>query len=169
MNVSELMTTSVKSCSTNDDLQRAAQIMWEGDCGALPVLDADNRVVGMITDRDICMAAYTQSRPLWQIPVPSAMATRVYGVRETDPVEMVETLMRRVRVRRLPVLDTHGRLKGILSMNDLARHAHSSQGRKNNGLSGDSIVHTLAAIGEAQVPAGRKDPAGSVNGTHFAA
>ncbi len=168
MNVSELMTTSVKSCGTNDDLQRAAQIMWESDCGALPVLDADDRVVGMITDRDICMAAYTQSRPLWQIPVSSAMANKVHGIRETDPVEMVETLMRRVRVRRLPVLDTHGRLKGILSMNDLARHAHRSQGRKSNGLSGDSIVHTLAAIGEAHAPSGAKESTGSVNGAHFA-
>jgi CBS domain-containing protein len=167
MNVSELMTTSVKSCGTSDDLQRAAQIMWEGDCGAIPVLDDDKRVVGMITDRDICMAAYTQNRPLWQIPVSSAMATKVHGIRETDPVEIVETLMRRVRVRRLPVLDTHGRLTGILSMNDLARHAHRSQGRKNNGLSGDSIVHTLAAIGEA--PASAKGPSGSVNGAHFAA
>jgi CBS-domain-containing membrane protein len=169
MNVSELMTTSVKSCGSHDDLQRAAQIMWENDCGALPVLDADNRVVGMITDRDICMAAYTQSRPLWQIPVSSAMAHQVHGVRESDPVEVVETLMRRVRVRRVPVLDGHGRVKGILSMNDLARHAHRSAGRKSNGLSGDSIVHTLSVIGEPQAPAGAKEAKASGNGAHFSA
>jgi CBS domain-containing protein len=168
MNVSELMTTSVKSCGSHDDLQRAAQIMWDNDCGVLPVLDADNRVVGMITDRDICMAAYTQGRPLWQIPVSSAMAHQVHDVRESDPVEVVETLMRRVRVRRVPVLDGHGRVKGILSMNDLARHAHRSAGRKSNGLSGDSIVHTLSVIGEPQAPAGAKAKAQG-NGAHFSA
>ena len=99
MNVSELMTTSVKSCGLHgNDLHRAAQMMWESDCGALPVLDADNRVVGMITDRDICMAAYTQSPAPLADPGVSAMANKVHGIRETDPVEMVETLMRRVRV-----------------------------------------------------------------------
>jgi CBS domain-containing protein len=152
MNASELMTTNVKSCSASDTLQRAAQIMWENDCGAVPVVNADNRVVGMITDRDICMAAYTQGRPLWQIPISSAMANKVHGVRETDPLEMVEMLMRRVQVRRVPVLDGDGRLSGILSMNDLARRAHRSLGRKN-GLSGDSVVQTLAAICEPRATA----------------
>jgi CBS-domain-containing membrane protein len=144
MNASELMTTSVKSCSNSDTLQRAAQLMWEDDCGAVPVVDADNRVVGIVTDRDICMAAYTQGRPLWQIPISSAMAKKVHGVRESDPIEVVETLMQRAQIRRVPVLDGDGRLKGILSMNDLARRAHHA-GRKD-GLSGDSIVQTLAAI-----------------------
>jgi CBS domain-containing protein len=146
MNASELMTTDVKSCGVNDNLQRAAQIMWESDCGAVPVVDGDGRVVGIITDRDICMSAYTQGLPLWQIPVSSAMAKHVHGAREDDPIEAVEQLMRRTQVRRVPVLDREARLKGILSLNDLARHAHRSAGRKSNGLSGDSISQTLAAI-----------------------
>jgi CBS domain-containing protein len=158
MNVSELMSTAAKSCGTHDNLQRAAQIMWENDCGVVPVVDGDGRVVGMITDRDICMAAYTQGQALWQIPVSNAMANQVYGVRETDPLEGVETLMRRVRVRRVPVLDGDGRLKGILSMNDLARHAHRSAGRKTNGLSDESIVQTLAAICQPQAAARAKEP-----------
>jgi len=152
MNVSELMSTAVKSCGTNDNLQCAAQIMWENDCGAVPVVDGDGRVVGMITDRDICMAAYTQGQQLSQIPVSNAMANHVHGVRETDPLEVVGTLMRRAKVRRVPVLDRDGHLKGILSMNDLARQAHRSVGRKTNGLSGDSIVETLAAICEPHAP-----------------
>jgi CBS-domain-containing membrane protein len=67
---------------------------------------------------------------------------------KTDPVDMVEALMQRVRVRRVPVLDKEGRLMGIVSMNDLARHAHRSIGRKADGLGGDSIVQTLAAVCE---------------------
>ncbi len=66
--------------------------------------------------------------------------------------------MRRVRVRRVPVLDANGRLKGILSMNDLARHAHRSVGRKTNGLSGDSIVQTIAAICEPNAMASVREP-----------
>lgn len=87
------------------------------------------------------------------------MAKHVHGVRETDPLEVVETLMRRVRVRRVPVLDEGGRLKGILSMNDLARHAHRSAGHKANGLNGDSIVQTLAAICEPPPPAAKANDA----------
>jgi CBS domain-containing protein len=146
MKVSDLMTTAVNSCDAHDNLQRAAQIMWENDCGIVPAVDGDGRVVGMITDRDICMAAYTHGESLWQIPVSSAMANLVHSVRETDSLEVVETLMRRVRVRRVPVLDQDGRLKGLLSMNDLARYAHVPAGRDGDGLSGDSIVQTLAAI-----------------------
>jgi len=158
MNLSDLMTRTVKSCGVNDNLQRAAQLMWENDCGAVPVVDGEGRVVGMITDRDICMAAYTHGQPLWQLPVSDAMAKQVHGVRENDPLEVVETLMRRVRVRRVPVLDGDGRLKGILSMNDLARHAHRSAGRKANGLSGDSVVQTLAAICEPHTIARATEP-----------
>jgi CBS domain-containing protein len=112
MNVSTLMSTAAKSCGPNDDLQRAAQIMWESDCGVVPVVDREERVVGMITDRDICMAAYTHGQPLWQIPVSNAMAKEVHGVRENALVEAAEGLMRRLRVRRVPVLDGDGRLKG---------------------------------------------------------
>jgi len=65
MNASDVMTKTVRSCSAGDSLQRAAQLMWEGDCGSVPVVDSDNRVVGILTDRDIAMAAYTQGRPLW--------------------------------------------------------------------------------------------------------
>ncbi len=147
MHVSELMTTAAKSCGPNDNVQLAAQIMWENDCGVVPVIDDDGRVIGMVTDRDVCMAAYTHGKPLWQIPVSNAMARHVYGIRENERVEVAEALMRRVRVRRVPVLDGEGRLKGILSLNDLARHGHRSAGHPHNGLSGDSIMQTLSSIG----------------------
>jgi CBS domain-containing protein len=159
--VSDLMTTAVRSCSANDHLQRVAQIMWETDCGVVPVVDGDGRLVGMITDRDICMAAYTQGKPLSHIGVSHAMAKEVHGVHDTDRVEAAEDLMRRARVRRVPVLDSDGRLKGILSMNDLARHVHcSSIGRKASGLSGDSIAWTLAAICERHTGTDVKRPNG---------
>ena len=151
MNISHLMTTDVKSCGQNDNLQRAAQIMWENDCGVVPVVDAENRVVGMITDRDVCMGAYTQGLPLRLIAVSSAMSKQVHSVRENDALEAVETMMRQARIRRVPVLDGSGHLRGILSMNDVARHGHRSAGRNTNGLSGDSIVQTLAAICEPHV------------------
>jgi CBS domain-containing protein len=161
-NVRDLMTTAVRSCTTGDNLQRAAQIMWESDCGVVPVVDRDGRLVGMITDRDICMAAYTQGKPLSHIGVFYAMAKEVHGVHDTDRIEAAEDLMRRVRVRRVPVLDRDGRLKGILSMNDLARHVHCSPvGRWASGLSTDRIAWTLAAICERPNGRSAKQPNGT--------
>jgi CBS domain-containing protein len=144
------MSTGVRSCSTEDNLLRPAQIMWENDCGVVPVVDRDGHLKGIITDRDICMAAYTQGQPLSQIHVSDAMAKEVHAVRDTDPVHVAEELMRRVRVRRVPVLDAEGRLSGILSMGDLARYLrhYSSFGRKSDGVSGDSLARTLGSICE---------------------
>ena len=150
MNVADLMTTPVMSCSYDDDAQRAAQIMWDNDCGALPVLDEQGHLAGMITDRDICMAAYTRGQALWQIPVSAVMTAHVHRVHESDTLEAAERVMKDARVRRVPVLDGGGKLAGILSMNDLARNARHASGRahKADGLSSESIMQTLAAIRE---------------------
>jgi len=148
MIVSDLMTPAVKSCGIHDNLDRAARIMWENDCGIVPMIDGERRVLGMITDRDICMAAYTRGHELSRIPVSTAMAKKIHAVHENDRIEVAEGLMQRAQVRRLPVLDREGRLKGILSMNDLVRHANLSAGRKAGGLGSDSIAQTLAAICE---------------------
>lgn len=123
MKIRQVMTKSVKTCSPNDDLNVAADVMWKNDCGCVPILDADAKVVGMLTDRDIAMAAYTQGRPLAQIPVPTAMATHVLVCRADDEIDVAERLMRENQIRRLPVVDAEGHLNGIVSLNDIARLA----------------------------------------------
>jgi CBS domain-containing protein len=62
--VQQVMTMSVYSCHVNDHLGTAAKLMWEHDCGVVPVVNDDGRAIGMLTDRDICMAAFTQGRVL---------------------------------------------------------------------------------------------------------
>jgi len=128
MKVSELMKREVQACSVHDNLERAARIMWECDCGCVPVVDDDARVVGMLTDRDVCMAGYTQGKPYAEILVTSAMATKVFGVDAQDQVEVAEAIMRTHRVRRLPVFEGT-KLVGILSLSDVATHAHKARGQ----------------------------------------
>jgi CBS-domain-containing membrane protein len=154
MNTSELMTTDVHSCFASDSLDRAAFIMWENDCGSVPVVDTDNRVVGMLTDRDICMAAFAQGLPLSKIKVASAMSKHVFGVTEWDPLESVEALMRQARVRRVPVLDGRGRIRGIVSLNDLVRYASESMGAASDGLI-EGVTQTLAVITRPRPTLGR--------------
>ena len=74
MKIEDIMTRDVRTCTSSDTLATAAQIMWENDCGAVPVLDAEDRVVGIITDRDLAMAAHLQGVPLRDSRVASAMA-----------------------------------------------------------------------------------------------
>jgi CBS domain-containing protein len=147
----DVMSRDPRTCAPSDTLHRAAQIMWEGDCGCVPVVDSSSRVVGMITDRDVCMAAYTQGLALWQIPVSSAASQGVVAVRDSDTLDYAERQMQRHRLRRLPVLDAEGRVVGILSLSDLARSAvRGDHGR--GGVRAEGVARTLEAI---CVPAGR--------------
>ena len=144
MNVEQVMTRDVTACRPEDSLVRAAQIMWEHDRGCVPVLDGGGRVVAVITDRDVCMAAYTRGLPLRDMSVGSAASRRLISVVAGDEVATAEQLMREYQIRRLPVVDSAGKLLGMLSTTDLARRARD--GHRFEELSAEGVVKTLAAI-----------------------
>jgi CBS domain-containing protein len=122
--VRDLMTADVATCGTDASLADAARIMWSRDCGFVPVTRGERGpLCGVVTDRDACMAAYTQGRPLAEIPVRTAMATDVVSVHEDEPLTLAHARMRERRVRRLPVVDDTQRVVGVLSINDVALHA----------------------------------------------
>jgi CBS domain-containing protein len=143
MQIRKIMSTPPVTCREGDTLNRPAQLMWEHDCGVIPVTDGDGKLVGMITDRDICMAAYTQGRALPEIPVVDAMTTQVYSCRPDESIEAAEGLMRDNQIRRVPIVDDTRRLVGLVSLHDLARYTASVG--ETNGLNRD-FVQTVAAI-----------------------
>jgi len=142
--VAEVMRPA-QTCRPGDSLNEAARLMWELDCGAVPVVNDAGRLVGIITDRDICMAAYTRGKSLPAFSVESAMATEVATAALTDPLETITRLMRQRRVRRVPVVD-RGRLVGIVSLADIARHFESEDGV--SAVLGLELARTLAAVSE---------------------
>jgi CBS domain-containing protein len=142
MQVEQIMNQPPVACRAHDTLNVAAQLMWEHDFGALPVMADDGRVIGIVTDRDICMAAYTQGRRLQAIPVEVAMAKEVFTCKRDSSVEDAEHLMGEKQIRRLPVLDDAGQLVGMLSLGDIARELGAS--RKKSVIR--EFVQTLAAI-----------------------
>jgi CBS domain-containing protein len=148
MNVSQLMNRNVDTCRPTDTLAAAASRMWEADIGCLVVVGEDGKVLGMVTDRDACMAAYTQGRPLHEIPVSVAMSREIYSCGPNDSLIEAEEVMRSRKVRRLPVLDADAKLVGIVSLNDLALESERESGRKGRQVSGQEISATLAAICE---------------------
>lgn len=142
MQVRELMTQPAATCRTTDHLDTPARLMWECDCGSVPVVDEDGRLAGMITDRDITMAAYTTGEPLRSISVGQVMSREVLAVQPDAGIDEVEKLMREGQVRRIPIIDTDGRPKGIVSLNDLARTAMLSRPSRADRV----LVETLAVI-----------------------
>lgn len=144
MKIKEVMSQPPVTCPTSATLDNAARLMWEFDCGVVPVVDEKGHVAGVVTDRDICMAAYTQGKPLHLIGVTSAMAKDVVTVNAGESVETVEQLMREKLVRRLPVLDGDSMIVGLVSMNDLARLA----ARAKRSTVDRELVSTLAAVCE---------------------
>jgi CBS domain-containing protein len=162
MNVEELMTKSVKSCGPEDSLEAAARLMWENDCGCVPITDEQGRPLAMLTDRDVCMAALTQGRTLGEIRVNSAMSGSLHVARVRDPLSEAERQMQEFQVRRLPVVGVDGRLVGVLSMNDIAREAARERPQRQRAVTSDDVAATLASIcrprvclidGEGQTPA----------------
>lgn len=143
MNIQEIMSKPAVTCRPSDTLNTAAQLMWEHDCGAIPVVNDDNSVVGMITDRDICMATYTRGSAPQAIQISEAMANQVFSCHPDESLEAAERLMSDKQVRRIPVVDGDNHAVGLLSLNDIARYAASS--RKKNGIDRE-VTQTLAAI-----------------------
>jgi CBS domain-containing protein len=157
MQVKDLMTPSPTACTLQDTTNEAARIMWERDCGAVPVVDDQGRVVGMITDRDICIAAYFQGEPLSQIRVADVMSRELSTVRPDDDVTRAEHVMREHQIRRLPVVADGQLLVGILSVGDLALHVPQASGSRQPAET-QELLQVLSAVSEPRASAepGRK-------------
>jgi CBS domain-containing protein len=142
MKVKDLMTTDVKRCTPETNLAAAAKIMWEGDCGAVPVTDEQDRVVGMITDRDICIAAATRPRTEGEIAVKDVISKAAYTCAPGDDVRAALETMKGRKVRRLPVVEQSGRLVGIVSIHDIAEQSRN----RGADVSPDSVLDAFIAI-----------------------
>ena len=127
MRVSELMSTKVVKCVPTDDLAGVAASLWDRDVGAAVVVDSEHRPIGMVTDRDICMAAYTRGCTLRAADVGSLLGRPVVTCATTDTVASAAEAMALHQVRRLPVLDGEGKLAGVVSLGDIARGHRATQ------------------------------------------
>lgn len=148
MLVKNLMTKSVMCCLPGETLSVAAERMWRNDCGALPVCESADRqmVVGMVTDRDICMHSLFNQRPLNELVVERAMTHGAKTCGISDNIQDAERIMRSASIRRLPVIDDSGILVGIVSLADIAREA-AKQGRSEKPeITVTEVAGTLSAI-----------------------
>jgi CBS domain-containing protein len=142
MKTKDVMTREVHTCRPETDLGMAALQMWEGDFGVLPVVTEEGEVVGMITDRDICMATASKNEAPSAIRVEEIMTGLVYSCSAVAEIREALKIMQQRRVRRLPVI-ANGKLVGLLSLNDLALKARSSA---TSELSVPDVEETLKEV-----------------------
>jgi len=121
--VHELMTRRVTNVHPATSIERAARLMEECDCGALPVIGDNGVLVGMITDRDIAIRIVARGRDARNAIVADCMTERVFACFANESVTECMRQMAHQQVRRMPIVDDRGRLVGILAQGDLARHA----------------------------------------------
>ncbi|HMC14859.1 MAG TPA: CBS domain-containing protein [Albitalea sp.] len=138
--VAEAMTRGVRTMSPNDSIQLAAQAMDELNVGVVPVCDGD-RLLGMVTDRDIAVRGVAQGRPPESTPLREVMSGDPLWCFEDDPLEQAIEQMRDAQVRRLPVVDRDRHLVGILSLGDVSATASTSD-----------VAEALACISEPAEP-----------------
>jgi len=140
MKVKELMTKEPKTCTPDTTVAEAAQMMWEADCGILPVVD-DGELVGVVTDRDMYIALATQNARAARLRVGAVAGKDVVTCVAEDDVETALAAMRHARVRRLPVVGFGNTVVGLLSMNDIVRSVGA-----DNAVRPDDVIETLKAI-----------------------
>jgi CBS-domain-containing membrane protein len=151
MKVREFMTTVAHTCRPEDTLDKAAHLLWAHDCGSLPVIAADGRVLAMITDRDVCMGAFLRGQALSGVRVGDSMSHGVISCQPDDDLAVAAGKMAQHRVRRLPVIDAQGRIAGILSLNDLAcRTEHAARNEALKVLAAVCRPRASAPVAEAR-------------------
>ena len=142
MKVKNIMTARVFCVDANQTLGDAAHLMYERNCGSAPVVDDGEKIVGMVTDRDIAMAAYMNGGGLNSIPVSLAQSQPIVCCKSDDEIDDVQHLMQMNQVHRIPVINDDGQPVGIVSLNDIACAYKAGA----EGLTSQDVSNTLAAI-----------------------
>ena len=147
MKIKDIMTREPAICSRGTNLAAAAKLMLDADCGILPVVEDESKLVGVVTDRDMYIALATRNRLASQVTVGEVARTTVFTCAPDDDVESALQTMRQHRVRRLPVAGFGGAVAGIVSMNDIVLAAGARKPVRN-----EAVVETLQAICAHHLP-----------------
>ena len=152
MKVKDVMTRTPARCRSDTNLGAAVEIMWSRNCGILPIMNPEEKVIGVVTDRDLCIALGTRNRLAGDIAVWDVASGKVFACEPEDDIHAALAMMARSKVRRLPVINTAGKLEGILSMDDVVLHSESKVSGKTPQLSHDDVVDTLKRLYRPELP-----------------
>lgn len=153
MQVRDIMTTAIWSCPDNASVASAANTMLDHNCGFVPVVSGEGDVVGVLTDRDICMALVRKDVRPSELPVGEISKGSIAMCSPSDEIHVAIQIMEASKVRRLPVVEG-GKLRGIVSMTDVFRNAVPVRTPEGDALTCADAVGALKLIN--RIPRPRK-------------
>jgi len=146
MKVRDVMTEPAVCCNTDTNVGAAVELLWSRNCGMLPVVGPDNRLMGVVTDRDISIALGTRNRLPGEVAIGEIATTNVFTCKPDDEIHEALGTMAERQVRRLPVVNDEGVPQGILSMDDIITHGDLNQWEGCCELSGEEIIRSLKRL-----------------------
>jgi CBS domain-containing protein len=146
MKVIEIMTQSAVCCSADTNVGAAVELMWLRNCGMLPVVGIDRKLLGVVTDRDICIAMGTRNRLAGELSVGEIATKNVFTCKPDDEIHEALNTMANKQVRRLPVVNDQGIPQGILSMDDVIAHGDLNKWEGCCELSSEEIIRSLKKL-----------------------
>ena len=152
MKVKDAMMGTPYYCQSDTNLGSAAELMWIGNCGFLPVMDANGKIVGVVTDRDVCIGLGTRNRLPGDVTVREVMSNRLFACSPEDDVHVALRTMQEGGVRRLPVIVQNGTLVGVISVDDLLLRAEAPGIGRQPELSTEEVTRTCRAIDQRRIP-----------------
>lgn len=152
MKVKEVMTASAVCCGLETNVGQAVELMWSRNVGMLPVVDVDGKLIGVVTDRDICIALGTRNRLPGELTVGEIAMKKVLTCRPNDDVHEALSEMATHQVRRLPVVNDQNIPQGVLSMDDLVLHSEVGKLRGACDLSSEEVASALKKVYRLQQP-----------------
>jgi CBS domain-containing protein len=146
MKVKEIMTQSAACCGRDTNVGAAVELMWVRNCGMLPVVSADQKLIEVVTDRDVCVALVTRNRLAGELTIGDIAARNVFTCKAEDDIHEALDTMAAKQVRRLPVVNDEGVPQGILSMDDVIVHADLNKWEGCCELSAEEVVRSLKRL-----------------------
>lgn len=146
MKVTDIMAKPPAYCSPQTNLASAVEILWRQNCGILPIVDSEEKVVGLVTDRDICVALGTRNRLASDMTVSEVASGKVMACKPDDDLRSALATMAQAKVRRLPVIDAAGKLQGILSIDDIVLCTETRTLKGDSELSFEDLANTLKIL-----------------------
>ncbi len=152
MKVRDIMTQTAVTCGPETDVGSAVELLWVHNYGMLPVVDANSKLIGIVTDRDICIALGTRNRLPGDIAVGEVAIAPVYTCNSDDEIHEALGTMAERQVHRLPVVDRNNVPQGVLSMDDILLHADVNKWEGCCELSSEEVIRSLRRMHGQQFP-----------------
>jgi CBS domain-containing protein len=152
MKVRDIMTQTAVCCRPETNVGAAVEMLWLHNCGMLPVVDENQKFIGIVTDRDICIALGTRNRLPGNLTVGEVDTAPVFTCKPDDEIHEALGIMAEHQVHRLPVVNGDGVPQGVLSMDDILLHADQDKWRGCCELASEEIIRSLKKMHGQQFP-----------------